>query len=139
MTSQADNDGRAQHPGLVTRQFRALQGYKLFPWVPAMLLWWGSEAGVLHGTWWLWAFGAAVALAAGGTWWVGRWYDRTYGRIRRRSEPVTRTVGAGALVLVASRDCPRATSRLTWPSWRPPRWSRSTSASSAGSPRPPHG
>lgn len=94
-------EARAQRAHVVTREFRGLQGYKLLPWVPAMLLWWGSEATVLRGDWWLWAFVASLAAGGAGAILVGRWYTRTYGSVRRRGAQVARTVAAVVVGLVA--------------------------------------
>ena len=102
MASETHGMKHAEQARLVTRQFHGLQGYTLLPWVPAMLLWWGSEAGALRGDWWAWAFLASLVGAALGSWWVQRWYARTYGNVRRQSASLARGLGIAVLVVLGA-------------------------------------
>lgn len=68
----------------VTRNLVSLQGLRYLPLVPALLLWTGSESGVLTGDWWLWAFLAALVAGVVGVVLMGRWYAQAYGSVARR-------------------------------------------------------
>ncbi|ASO19495.1 hypothetical protein FHR81_000828 [Actinoalloteichus hoggarensis] len=101
MSGQADRAGIAERARLVTREFQGLQGYRMLPWVAPLLVWWAWEAGVAgEDRWWMWA--AAVVAATVGTWWIGRWYDRTYGTLRHggRSARVARAAAVLGLGLL---------------------------------------
>ncbi|APU14034.1 MULTISPECIES: hypothetical protein [Actinoalloteichus] len=84
MSSQADRAGIAERARLVTREFQGLQGYRMLPWVAPLLVWWAWEAGVAGVNRWMWS--ASVVAATVGTWWIGRWYGRTYGTLRHSGQ-----------------------------------------------------
>lgn len=91
-----------QHARQVTHEFEGLQGYRLLPWVPLTLLWWSATAtDVPQQPWWAGALVGAVLIAAGGSWWVTRWYRQTYGRVQtgRKHKRVLIQLGMAALAL----------------------------------------
>lgn len=100
MASESYDIAGAERARRFTRYYHELQGYTLVPWALPMVLFWGSEAGVLRGDWWLWAFVASLLAAGVATWSIGRWYARNYGRVRRRGDRLTRKALIGAAVLL---------------------------------------
>lgn len=92
----------AAQAGRVTKNYNHLQGYRFLFWIPVVLLWWGSEAGVLAGGWWVWAFLAALVFGMVGSVLVGDWYGRRYGRVTRSHQSLARGLVGAALVIAVT-------------------------------------
>lgn len=82
MTTTRTSTVRRGRLARLTRAYPFLQGYAVLPWLLMAVLPLLLDTGIVRGGWsWLVAIGVTL-LAAEGSRWIRRWYERTFGLVK---------------------------------------------------------